>query len=165
MQASRLNGRFFQKLDLCRVSVMLMQIQRLDHELPLPRHAREGDAGLDLYSRVSVVLAPNGGRATVPTGISVALDSGHVGLIVARSGLAADNGIAVLDAPGIIDSGYRGEVMVILINHDPKQAFSVVRGDRIAQLVVIPASTVQTVEVTVLPSSQRGPGGLGHTGR
>jgi dUTP pyrophosphatase len=144
---------------------MRMRIHRLDPEVPVPRYALEGDAGLDLYARLSVVLAPNGGRATIPTGISVALDSGYVGLIVPRSGLAADNGITVLNAPGIVDSGYRGEVVVILINHDPKEAFSVNRGDRIAQLVVSTATTVQTVEVTVLPGSQRGPGGLGHTGR
>lgn len=144
---------------------MHMQIKRVDPQVPVPRYSREGDAGLDLHARVSVVLAPKGGRATIPTGISVALDSGCVGLIVPRSGLAANHGITVLNAPGIIDSGYRGEVVVILINHDSEEAFSVNRGDRIAQLVVTIATTVQTVEVGVLPSSQRGPSGLGHTGR
>lgn len=142
-----------------------MQIQRLDPLLPVPRYAQEGDVGLDLYARESLVLAPCGGRATVPTGLSVAIDPGFVGLVVPRSGLAARNGVTVLNAPGIVDSGYRGEIVVILINHDPDKAYSVNRGDRIAQLMVTVATTVHPAEVTVLPSSRRGSGGLGHTGR
>jgi dUTP pyrophosphatase len=98
------------------------------------------------------------------TGISIAIDPGFVGLIVPRSGLAAHNGVTVLNAPGIVDSGYRGEVVVILVNHDPEKAFTVNRGDRIAQLVVTVAITVHPAEVFALPSSRRGSGRLGHTG-
>ena len=144
---------------------MRLQVRRLDSLLPLPRYAREGDAGLDLLARESVVLPPNGGRAAIPTGISVALELGFVGLIVPRSGLAAHNGVTVLNAPGVIDSGYRGEIVVILVNHDSERAFPVNRGDRIAQLVITMAVTVHPIEVAVLPSSERGSGGLGHTGQ
>lgn len=144
---------------------MRLQVQRLDPNVPLARYACEGDAGLDLYARHPAVLAPSGGRATIATGISVAIEPGYVGLIVPRSGLAARNGVTVLNAPGIVDSGYRGEVVVILVNHDPEEEFLVNRGARIAQMVVILAITVELEEVSTLPKSERGLSGLGHTGR
>lgn len=143
---------------------MRLQVQRLDLSLPVPRYAYEGDAGLDLYARESVVLAPKGGRATMGTGISVAIDPGFVGLVVPRSGLAARNGVTVLNAPGVVDSGYRGEVFVILVNHDPENAYSVNRGDRIAQLLVTVAPAVYPLDVSHLSDSRRGSGGMGHTG-
>lgn len=144
---------------------MRLHVQRIDPDLPVPQYAHEGDAGIDLHARESIVLAPRGGRTTMPTGIAVAIEPGYVGLIVPRSGFAAHNGVTVLNTPGIVDSGYRGEIVVILINHDQERAFAVNRGDRIAQLVVTVATTVRLLEVTLLPNSQRGPGALGHTGR
>jgi dUTP pyrophosphatase len=144
--------------------LMLLKIQRLDPLLAIPSYACEGDAGLDLYARESLVLAPNGGRATIPTGVSIALDPGFVGLIVPRSGIAANNGVTVLNAPGVVDSGYRGEIVVILVNHDKECEFPVRRGDRIAQLLITTVITVSPEDTAALPSSLRGFGALGHSG-
>ena len=138
-------------------------ITRLDPDLPLPAYEHPGDAGLDLRSRVDIVLAP-GMRALVPTGVAIALPPGHVALVCARSGLALRNGISLVNAPGVIDAGYRGEIGVILINHDPATAVTISRGDRIAQLLIQQVGVARLVEVTELPGSHRGEGGFGSTG-
>lgn len=138
-------------------------IRRLDEELPLPSYAHPGDAGADLRAAVDVTLAP-GGRALVPTGVAMALPDGYVGLVHPRSGLAARHGITVLNAPGTIDAGYRGEVCVCLLNTDADVPFEVRRGDRIAQLVVQRVETASFVETGELTSSVRGEGGYGSTG-
>lgn len=131
----------------------------------LPIHARSGDAGADLRASVSVALAPGGGRALVATGIAFALPEGYAGLVVPRSGLAAKHGVTCLNTPGLIDSGYRGEIQVLLVNTDPVEPYTVEVGDRIAQLVLVPYAEVTWVQVEVLPASERGDGGFGHTGR
>lgn len=138
-------------------------VQRLDPGLPLPSYAHPGDAGLDLCASEDATLAP-GGRAAVPCGIAIALPAGFVGLVHPRSGLARKHGITVLNAPGTVDAGYRGEVQVLLHNTDPDEPFTVRRGDRIAQLVVQKVATADLVEVTTLPGSDRGDGGFGSTG-
>ena len=138
---------------------------KLDEEMAVPEPAKAGDAGIDLRARVAVSLAPRGGRAVVPTGIAVELPPGYAGLVLPRSGLAARHGITCLNAPGLIDSGYRGEIAVVLHNTDPDEAFAVERGDRIAQLVVVAVSEVRLVETASLGNSERGAGGFGHTGR
>jgi len=136
---------------------------RLDPELPLPVYAHPGDAGADLVSAVDVTLAP-GERALVPTGIAIALPEGFVALVHPRSGLAARHGLSIVNTPGTIDAGYRGEVKVLLINHDPSDAITLERGDRIAQLVFQRVERARFVEVDVLPDSVRGHGGYGSTG-
>jgi dUTP pyrophosphatase len=141
-----------------------LAVQRLDEGLPLPRYATEGDAGLDLCSRESIVLQP-GARAVIPTGVAVAIPGGHVGLVHPRSGLAARSGLGLVNAPGTIDAGYRGEIKVIAINHDPVEAITIERGDRIAQLLVQQVESVQLDVVEQLPSTVRGTGGFGSTGR
>lgn len=138
-------------------------LQRLDPDLEAPHYAHPGDAGLDLLARTDVTLEP-GGRELVPTGIAVALPAGYVGLVHPRSGLARKHGITVLNAPGTIDAGYRGEVQVILHNTDPSHAVTVHRGDRIAQLVLQRVARAELVEVDHLPGSERGEGGFGSTG-
>jgi dUTP pyrophosphatase len=135
---------------------------RLDPGLPLPTYAREGDAGLDLRAAESVTLAP-GARALVPTGIAIAIPAGHAGLVLPRSGLALRLGVTVLNAPGLIDAGYRGEVKVLLVNHDPRPA-TFERGERIAQLVVQRVERARLVVVEELPATDRGAGGFGSTG-
>ena len=142
-----------------------MPIVRLDPDLPVPCYAQAGDAGLDLMSRIFTVLPPAGGRILVPTGVAVALPEGSAGLIIARSGLAAKHGVTCLNGPGLIDSGYRGELGVLLINTDPEHRFVIDRGDRIAQLVVIATPPVRLIEVPSLDASQRGVAGFGSTGR
>ncbi len=142
----------------------VLQVHRLDPQLPLPAYAHPGDAGLDLRARVDVVLEP-GERAVVPTGIAVALPPGCVGLIHPRSGLAARSGVALVNAPGTIDAGYRGEVRVLLLNTDRDDAYEVAAGDRIAQLVVIDVAPVEPVPTESLEESARGAGGFGSTGR
>ncbi len=137
----------------------------LDAELEPPSYARAGDAGCDLVARVGAMLAPAGGRATVPTGIALALPDGHAGLVLPRSGLATRHGITCLNAPGLIDSGYRGEVAVVLVNSDPSVAYEVRRGDRIAQLVVCAVERARFVLVDSLEATERGGGGFGHSGR
>jgi len=144
---------------------MRVPIRRLDPDLALPVAAHPGDAGYDLRAREPVSLAPAGGRAAVPTGISLAIPEGFCGLVLPRSGLALRHGVTCLNAPGLIDSGYRDEVKVILVNHDPAEAFAVARGDRIAQLVIARAETVEWEVVDDLDASTRGTGGFGSTGR
>ncbi len=144
-------------------SPLEIAVVRLDPDLPLPAYAHPGDAGADLLTTVDVTLAP-GERALLPTGIALALPHGYVGLVHPRSGLAARHGLTVVNAPGTIDAGYRGEVKVLLVNLDPSEPVELHRGDRIAQLVVQRVETATFVEVDVLPSSQRGTGGYGSTG-
>lgn len=138
-------------------------VTRLDPGLPLPAYEHPGDAGMDLRSRVDAILAP-GERALVPTGLSIALPAGFVALVCARSGLALRHGIGLVNAPGVVDAGYRGEIGVILVNHDPQVPFRITRGDRIAQLVVQQVARAEVVEVEALPGSHRGVGGFGSTG-
>lgn len=140
-----------------------VSIVRLDPELPLPSYAHPGDAGADLRTTVDLRLEP-GERALVPTGIALALPSGYVALVHPRSGLAAKHGLSIVNTPGTVDSGYRGEVKVMLINHDPREAIHLRRGDRVAQLVVQRYERVRFVEVETLPDSVRGAGGYGSTG-
>ncbi|MDP8978552.1 MAG: dUTP diphosphatase [Actinomycetota bacterium] len=139
-------------------------VRRLDPDLPVPAYAHPGDAGLDLRARIDVSLAP-GARAVVPTGVAVAVPDGHVGLVHPRSGLAARHGVGLVNAPGTVDAGYRGEVRVVLVNLDPREPVTLRRGDRIAQLVVQPVETVRVVEVERLPGTPRGEGGFGSSGR
>ena len=138
-------------------------IVRLDPDLPLPSYAHPGDAGADLCTTVDVSLAP-GERALVPTGIGIALPHGYVALVHPRSGLAARHGLSIVNTPGTVDAGYRGEVKVMLINHDPVTAVELRRGDRIAQLVIQRFERARFVEVGQLPDSVRGEGGYGSTG-
>jgi dUTP pyrophosphatase len=138
---------------------------RLDPELPVPAYARSGDAGADLYARTGATIPPGGGRALIPTGIGVAIPPGYAGFVQPRSGLALRHGITLANSPGLIDSGYRDEVAVILINTDPRHEFEVRRGDRIAQLVIQRVESASFVGVDELPLSDRGLGGFGHTGR
>jgi len=140
-------------------------VVRLDPELPLPRYARPGDAGVDLVATEAVTLAAGGGRGLVPTGVAVAIPRGFAGFIQPRSGLALRHGVTVLNTPGLIDADYRGELKVLLINTDADEAFEVVRGERIAQLVVQAVEHVIFAEVDDLDETDRGHGGFGHTGR
>ena len=142
---------------------MIVQIQRIDKGLPLPEYARAGDAGMDVYSTIDCTLAP-GARAIIPIGIAIALPEGFVCFAHPRSGLAAKYGISIVNAPGTIDSGYRGEIKIILINTDAKETFEIKRGDRIAQLVFQKFESARFFEVEFLPESQRGGGGFGSTG-
>jgi dUTP pyrophosphatase len=139
-------------------------VVRLDSDLPLPAYARPGDAGLDLFAREEVVITPAGGRALVPTGIAIAIPEGHAGFVLPRSGLALRHGISVVNAPGLIDCAYRGELKVVLLNTDPTERYTVHRGDRIAQLVVQRVEHVVWQEVDALDGTDRG-GGFGHSGR
>ncbi len=143
---------------------MTVQVQRLDDDLPLPAYARPGDAGADLVARESATLKANGGRAAIPTGIAIAIPDGHAGFVVPRSGLAARHGVTLVNAPGLIDPGYRGEVRVLLLNTDRQSAFRVEPGDRIAQLVIVRAERPDVVEVEALEDSRRGERGFGSTG-
>jgi dUTP pyrophosphatase len=148
--------------------VLDLPVLRLDPDLPLPAYATPGDAGLDLCAREDVVLPPGGGRALVPTGMAVAVPDGHAGFVQPRSGLALRHGVTCLNTPGLIDSGYRGELKVLLVNTDPVEAFTVRRGERIAQLVlqrVEHANLVEVADFDHLGESVRGEGGFGHTGR
>ncbi|EON34344.1 deoxyuridine 5'-triphosphate nucleotidohydrolase [Gordonia terrae C-6] len=138
-------------------------VRRLDPDLPLPTRAHPGDAGVDLYSTIDLEL-PAGRRQLVGTGIAVALPFGTVGLIHPRSGLAARAGLSVVNTPGTIDAGYRGEIKVCLINHDPEQTISIARGDRIAQLIVQRVELPDFVEVDELDDTARGDGGYGSSG-
>ena len=138
-------------------------VRRLDAELPLPSYAHPGDAGADLLTTVDVSLAP-GERAMVPTGIAIALPEGYVALVHPRSGLAAKHGLSIVNTPGTVDAGYRGEIKVMLINLDPREPIELRRGDRIAQLVVQRVERAVFSEVGELPGSVRGDGGYGSTG-
>jgi dUTP pyrophosphatase len=142
---------------------MSLSIVRLDERAQLPTRAHPGDAGLDLYALEGAVLEP-GERASVGTGIAVEIPSGQAGLVLPRSGLAARHGISVVNAPGLIDSGYRGELRVLLLNTDRDRRFELDAGARIAQLVLVRIESPTPVEVQVLESSDRGPGGFGSTG-
>ncbi len=144
--------------------ILPVPIVRLDTELPLPEYAHDGDAGLDLYARESAILAAGGGRALVPTGIAIAIPMGHGGFVLPRSGMAVKHGISVVNAPGLIDAAYRGEVKVVLINTDPDADYEVQRGDRIAQLVIQRVESVAWQVVDSLDGVDRG-GGFGHSGR
>ena len=145
------------------VRVLEVLLRRLDPEVPLPAYAREGDAGCDLVTTVDVDLAP-GERALLPTGVAIALPEGYAGFVHPRSGLAAASGVGVVNAPGTIDAGYRGEIKVVLINHDLRHPVRFSRLDRIAQLVVQRVEQVSWRETDALPDSQRGAGGHGSTG-
>jgi dUTP pyrophosphatase len=141
-----------------------LPVRRLHPDLPLPAYAHPGDAGADLCAAEDVVLPP-GGRAIVGTGLAIAVPDGHAAFVHPRSGLAARHGITVVNAPGTVDAGYRGEVRVVLLNTDQHEPFTVRRGDRIAQLVVQPVTRVRFLDVAELPPTPRGEGGFGSTGR
>lgn len=138
-------------------------ITRLDSSVPLPSYAKGGDAGADLTTRIDFTLAP-GERQLVPTGIAIALPDGYVALVHPRSGLAIKAGITLVNAPGTIDAGYRGEISCILINHDRSESISFKKGDRIAQLVIQKVEHADFIELSELPGSGRGSGGFGSTG-
>lgn len=139
-------------------------ITRLDPDVPLPGYAHPGDAGVDLVTTVDVELWP-GERAVVPTGIAIALPPGFAAFVHPRSGMAARWGVGLVNGPGTIDAGYRGEIQVVLVNHDPRSAVELRRGDRIAQLVVQQVAQAVFHEVESLPGSDRGEGGFGSSGR
>ena len=139
-------------------------ITRLDPSIPLPVYAKGGDAGADIVTRIDVTLQP-GERALVPTGIAIALPDGYVALVHPRSGLAIKHGVTMVNAPGTVDAGYRGELQCILINHDRTDAVTFHKGDRIAQLVIQKVERAEFVEVQDLPGSGRGTGGFGSTGK
>ncbi len=140
-----------------------ISIRRLDPDLPVPSYAHPGDAGADLHAAAGLTLGP-GERAVVPTGIALALPEGYVALVHPRSGLAARHGISIVNAPGTIDAGYRGEVQVCLVNTDLREPFTISRGDRIAQLVIQRFEHAVFVDSDGLPESARGAGGYGSTG-
>ena len=142
---------------------MIVRIKKLDKGLPLPKYTHEGDAGLDLYSTLDCILGPLD-RVVVPTGIAISIPKGYAGFIQPRSGLAAKHGITVLNTPGLIDSGYRGEIKVILVNLDPKESFVIRRGDRIAQLVIQKVESVEVEIVEELDETVRGKKGFGSSG-
>ncbi len=139
-------------------------VQRLDPDLPLPATAHNGDAGVDLYARENATIAAKGGRVLMPTGLAIAIPLGFAGLVVPRSGLALKHGITLVNTPGIIDSGYRGELKVVMINTDPTVDYLVTRGDRIAQLLIQRIETIDWNVVDNLDGEDRG-GGFGHSGR
>ncbi len=141
-----------------------VDVQRLDPEIPLPAYAHPGDAGIDLHARESIVIRSGGGRVLMPTGIAIAIPLGWAGFVLPRSGLALKHGLSVVNSPGLIDSAYRGELKVVLINTDPTDDYEVTRGDRIAQLVLQRVGEVTWNEVDELSGDDRG-GGFGHSGR
>lgn len=143
---------------------MQLSVAKLKPEACLPKRAHEGDAGLDLYACEEAHVGP-GERWSVGTGVAVEIPEGHAGLVLPRSGLARDHGIALVNAPGLIDAGYRGELRVLLLNTDPAETFRVSPGDRIAQLVVTPIALPEPVEAPELADSSRGDGGFGSSGR
>jgi dUTP pyrophosphatase len=146
---------------LVNLSVPIIQ---LDTDLPLPAYAHEGDAGLDLYAREGITLAAGGGRGLVPTGISIAIPMGFGGFVLPRSGMALTHGISVVNAPGLIDAAYRGEIKVILVNTDPATNYVIARGDRVAQLVIQAVANVEWQVTEDRDGADRG-GGFGHSGR
>jgi dUTP pyrophosphatase len=145
--------------------VLRISVIRLDDDLPLPAYARPGDAGADLVARDDVLLRRGGGRALVGTGVALALPEGYAGFVQPRSGLALRHGVTCLNSPGLIDSGYRDELRVLLVNTDPDDDYEVHRGDRIAQLVIQRVERAEFLPVGELGASERGTGGFGHTGR
>ena len=138
-------------------------VRRLDPDVPLPAYAHPGDAGVDLVTTVDAVVAP-GERVLLPTGIAIALPEGYAAFVHPRSGLAVRHGVSLVNAPGTVDAGYRGEIKVSVINHDPREPVTLRRGDRIAQLVVQRVEHAIVHEVTSLPGTARGEGGFGSTG-
>jgi dUTP pyrophosphatase len=147
----------------CESAPVEILIKRLDPELPLPVRAHPGDAGSDLFTAADVDLLP-GQRAIVGTGVSIALPDGYAAFVHPRSGLAAQHGVTIVNAPGTVDAGYRGEIKVVLLNTDPEHSVRFLKGDRIAQLVIQRIETPAFREVDILPGSQRGEGGHGSTG-
>jgi len=143
---------------------MKVLITKLDSDLPTPSYAKPGDAGADVYSRIDCEIKA-GERVLVPTGIAIAMPDGYAAFAHPRSGLAIKYGVGIVNAPGTIDAGYRGELQMILINHDPKESFFIKRGDRIAQLVFQKVERAEFIEVAELPGSDRGSGGFGSTGK
>jgi dUTP pyrophosphatase len=141
-----------------------LKIKLLEDGLPVPRYQHEGDAGLDLPSRVDYTLEP-GERARIPTGVAVAIPHGYAGFVMVRSGLAARHGISCVNSPGLIDAGYRGEIVIILLNTDRREPFYIHRGDRIAQLVLQKVIEATIVPVDELDATTRGDGGFGSTGQ
>jgi dUTP pyrophosphatase len=142
---------------------MRLPFKRLDPTVPLPAYAHAGDAGLDLRANVDAEVAP-GERAMIPTGLAVAIPEGHAGMVLPRSGLASRQGLTLANAPGLIDAGYRGEIVCAVVNLDPAQPVKIARGDRIAQLVVVPFAVAEPEAVDELPESHRASGGFGSTG-
>ena len=140
-----------------------IKLRMIDEDLPAPSYQHAGDAGFDLPSRIDLVLEP-GERATIPTGLAVAIPRGYAGLVLPRSGLASRHGIALVNSPGLIDSGYRGEVAVVLINTDRREPFHIKRGSRIAQMVIQKIEEATLIRVAVLDETTRGEGGFGSTG-
>ena len=138
-------------------------ITRLDESIPLPQYAKGGDAGADIVSRIDITIKP-GERALIPTGISIALPDGYAAFVHPRSGLAIKHGVTMVNAPGTVDAGFRGELQCIMINHDPREPITFKKGDRIAQLVIQKVERAEFVEVQALPGSGRGTGGFGSTG-
>jgi len=153
------------KVEVPRLSSVKVEVLQLDPGLDLPAYARPGDAGADLRARTDVTISPAGGRALVPTGIAIAIPEGYAGFVQPRSGLALRHGVTVLNAPGLIDAGYRDELMVLLVNTDPATAYQVRRGDRVAQLVIKAVARAEFIAVAGLSASERGLGGFGHSGR
>ena len=147
-----------------RVSAVDLRVAKLKPEAVLPSRAHEGDAGLDLYACEAAHIGP-GERWSIGTGIAVEIPDGHAGLVLPRSGLAKRHGISLVNSPGLIDSGYRGEIRVLLLNTDPAEVFRVAPGDRIAQLVISPIALAEPVEAEALADSARGDGGFGSSGR
>lgn len=143
---------------------MELPLARLNENAVLPTRAHEGDAGLDLYACESAHIGP-GERWSIGTGVAVEIPDGHAGLVLPRSGLAKKNGITLVNSPGLIDAGYRGEIRVLLLNTDPAEVFRVAPGDRIAQLVIVPIALAEPVEREALAESARGEGGFGSSGR
>ena len=143
---------------------MELAVRKIRDEATLPSRAHDGDAGLDLYACEMAHIGP-GERWGVGTGVAVEVPSGHAGLVLPRSGLAREHGIALVNSPGLIDSGYRGELRVLLLNTDPADTFHVAPGDRIAQLVLVAIAVAEPIEVETLGSSARGEGGFGSSGR
>jgi dUTP pyrophosphatase len=143
---------------------MKVLIKRLDKELPIPTYAKPGDAGVDLYSTIEASLAP-GERKLIPTGIAIALPPGTAAFVHPRSGRAITEGLGMVNAPGTVDAAFRGELKVILINHDPENTIAIKRGERIAQLVIQRVEHAEFVELDELPGSARGEGGFGSTGK
>ena len=147
------------------VAVVSIPIRRIDPDLPLPSYAKPGDAGCDLLAAETATLAPGGGRAMIRSGIAIAIPPGYAGFVQPRSGLALRHGITCVNSPGLIDSGYRDELRVLLLNTDPTEPYEVQRGDRIAQLVIQRVEAAEWTLVESLDDSERGLGGFGHSGR
>lgn len=143
---------------------MEIKVLKLDPDLPLPTPARPGDAGIDLYAAEDVSISPGGGRQLVPTGLAIEIPPNYAGFVLPRSGLALRHGVTCANSPGLIDSGYRGELKVALLNTDPKETFEALRGTRIAQLVIQPIATPVLIEVTELSVTERGEQGFGSSG-